>query len=185
MRTLRFFTVPFAALMVLIALIAAPLGAAAGWTKLDHVNFSDPVDDVICGYHVVGTANGVNNLFVQTDSNGNLLFRVTFEFRGTFTLDNGNTFIQAASGTTRDLSFVDNGDGTGTLTSENVGMPGRLITGEKSLNVSDVGRLVRTFVIDLNTGDVISSTIVFEAGPHPQLDSDFTLVCNNIAQLAQ
>lgn len=184
MRTLRFFTVPFAALMVLFALVAAPLGAEAGWAKLDHVNFSAPLDDFICGYHVVGTVKGVNNVFVQTDSNGNPLFKVTIEFRGTFTLDNGNTFIQTASGQTTDLSFVDNGDGTGTLTGENVGMPGRLITGNKSLNVSDVGRLVRTFVIDLNTGDVLSSTVVFEAGPHPELDSDFTLVCNNIAQLA-
>jgi hypothetical protein len=186
MRAFRSFTVPFAGVLVLLALVTSPLSAAAGWTKDFHVNFSDPVDAYFCGqYHAVGTAVGVTNGFEQTDSNGNPLFKVTQQFKGTFTLDNGNTFIETASGQARDLSFVDNGDGTGTLTTENIGMPGRLITGNKSLDVTDVGRLVRTFVFDLSTGNVISSTVDFEAGPHPEADSDFTLVCNNIGILAQ
>lgn len=185
MRTLRSLTVLFAGLLVLLALVGAPLGAGAAPSKVFHDNFSDPVNDFICGYHVVGTAEGVTNLFVQTDSNGNPLFKATQHFKGTFTLDNGNTFIETASGQATQTSLVDNGDGTGTLTLVNTGMPGRLITGNKALDVSDVGRLVRTFQVDLQTGDFISAgTIVFEAGPHPEADSDFTLVCSNIARLA-
>jgi hypothetical protein len=79
---------------------------------------------------------------------------------------------------------VDNGDGTITLRTAVTGMPEKIRLPDGTVAIKDVGRVVFVTVLDYNgtptdvEDDVfISQTIESISGPHPDLESDFTLFC--------
>jgi hypothetical protein len=79
---------------------------------------------------------------------------------------------------------VDNGDGTITLRTAVTGVPEKLRMSDGTVAIKDVGRVVFVTVLDYNgtptdvEDDVfISQTIESISGPHPDLESDFTLFC--------
>jgi hypothetical protein len=76
-----------------------------------------------------------------------------------------------------------------TVTVRAVGIPERLRSAEGLTPAFDRGQLVFRDVIDLNDlenpdDDVfISSEVLFDAGPHPEFDSGFTLFCEVVADV--
>lgn len=181
MRTLRSLTVPFTALLVLLALVASPLGVAAAGAKQFHDNFSNNVDyPDFCGFHVTGVEAGVTNGFVQPGDSVLPLFKGTGNFTGTYTnVDNGKQVVTSSAGQLRQISVVDNGAGY-TFTVSNSGVPEKISGGNGETLVKDVGRLVRVIEVDYDF-NFLSQTVTFEAGPHPEADSGFQLFCRAVS----
>ena len=84
----------------------------------------------------------------------------------------------------RDLSVVDNGDGTITVRTAVTGVPSEVRLSDGTVAFKDVGRVVFVTVLDYNgtptdveDDEFISQTIESVSGPHPELESGFTLFC--------
>lgn len=86
----------------------------------------------------------------------------------------------------KDLSATDNGDGTITVRTATTGLPEKLVVPDRTIVNKDVGRIVVVSVVDYNgtpaddDDTLLSQSVVFQAGPHPDLDSNFELFCQNL-----
>jgi hypothetical protein len=180
MRTFRSLTGPIAGLLVLAALLVTPLPAAAGWTKAFHENYSNDVDILdFCGFHITGVDEGVVNFFFTPVDGAPPRVKITGNSTSTYTnVDNGKQVIISSAGQYRIISEVDNGAGY-TLSVVNTGMPEKISTGDGQVLVKDVGLLGRVIYVDYDL-NFVSQEVVFEAGPHPDADSDFQLYCRAI-----
>jgi hypothetical protein len=92
--------------------------------------------------------------------------------------------VETFSGATKDLSVVDNGDGTITVRTAITGVAQEVTLSGGTVAIKDLGRVVFATGLDYNgtptdTSDdeFISQTIESISGPHPNLESDFTLFC--------
>jgi hypothetical protein len=141
-------------------------------------------DDQVCGIDVTTTVTFVDNELERIAQSGFPLFQATD--RGTVAWTNpttGKSISNSFAGLSfKDLRLVDNGDGTITLTTQITGRPELLTTTDGGLVNIDVGRIVIVSVLDYNgtptdvNDDVeLSQTAMSESGPHPDLDSNFTL----------
>ena len=98
---------------------------------------------------------------------------------------NGKSVSQFFAGVSdKDLTVVDNGDGTITVRTAVTGVPEKLILSNGKKVTMDVGRVVFVSVINYNgtptdTSDdvTISTDIESISGPHPDLQSDGALFC--------
>ena len=144
-----------------------------------------PSDDVICDIPVTVTVDIIENIQVRLAKNGFPLFKTTG--RGTVTITNpatGKSVVQTFSGATKDLSVVDNGDGTITVRTAVTGVPEEVTLSDGTVAIKDVGRIVFVTVIDYNgtptdveDDEFLSQTIESISGPHPDAESGFTLFC--------
>lgn len=183
-----------AALVVAATLAAFVLGTAApASAKLiershdrNTITF-DP--DEVCGIPVVTTVTFVDNFMVRTNRQGYLLFQDSGRSTVTWTNpENGKSVSDITSGISfKDLSVTVNSDGTVTVRTAIVGVPETLRLPDGTVLVRDVGRLVLATVLDDNgtPGDpeddiFVSSSVESVSGPHPELDSDFTLFCDTV-----
>lgn len=80
--------------------------------------------------------------------------------------------------------MLDNGDGTITVRTAITGVAQEITLSDGTVAIKDVGRVVVATVLDYNgtptdTSDdeFISQTIESISGPHPNLESNFTLFC--------
>ena len=175
-------------LSVLLAcglLLAMVQPAAAKLIERSHDHIVETFEEDLCGIPVITTVDIIENAQVRLAKNGFPLFKTTGP--GTFTSTNqanGKSVVETFSGTTKDLSVVDNGDGTITVRTAITGVAQEVTLSDGTVAIKDVGRVVVATVLDYNgtptdTGDdeFVSQTIESISGPHPNLESDFTLFC--------
>lgn len=149
-----------------------------------HIVLTIP-DDEVCGVPVTTTVDIIANDQERLAHSGFPLFKNTG--RGKITWTNpatGKSVSNFFAGTTKDLTVVDNGDGTITLRTAVTGVPEKITLSNGKPITMDVGRVVFVSVIDYNgtptnTDDdvLISQSVESISGPHPDLQSDFTLFC--------
>jgi hypothetical protein len=165
--------------------LGAPV-AAAQPVQRSHDRGTFTVDpDIVCGITVITTVRSVDNFIERLGRNGFPLFQLTGRITITFTNPaTGLSVVAKGTGGTKDLSVTDNGDGTITVRTAVTGIAGQVILGDGTVAYKDVGRVVFATVLDYNrtpanTNDdvFISQSIESVSGPHPQLDSGFTLFC--------
>jgi hypothetical protein len=166
-------------------LLAMVQPAAAKLVERSHEHIVATFDDVVCDIPVTVTVDIIDNFKVRLAKNGFPLFKSTG--RGRMTITNPATaksVVQSFSGAVKDLSVVDNGDGTITVRTAVTGIPSEVRLSDGTVAFKDVGRVVFANLIDYNgtptdTSDdeFISQTIESISGPHPELESGFTLFC--------
>ena len=169
---------------VLLAM-AQPAAAQLVDRTHQHIVLTIPNDEV-CGVPVTTTIDIINNSQERLAHSGFPLFKDTG--RGTFTWTNpvtGKSVSNFFAGVSdKDLTVVNNGDGTITLRTAVTGVPEKITQSNGKPLTMDVGRVVFVSVIDYNgtptdTSDdvLISQSVESISGPHPELQSDFTLFC--------
>ncbi len=72
---------------------------------------------------------------------------------------------------------MDEAAGTITFLTSFKGLPEKIQTAHGPVLLRDAGIATFADTFDLATGDFISFEVVLVKGPHPELDSDFTLFC--------
>ena len=155
------------------ALVVAPAAALAGKPTKFHDNFTDTFSEVVCGIPVDGVATGVDNFFVYPDGS----FKDTASVKITLTNPATGKSVQISNkGQVTGTSIVDEAAGTITFVTSFKGLPEQIKTPHGSVLLRDAGIAVFTEVFDLATGALISSDVSIK-GPHPDLESDFTLFC--------
>jgi hypothetical protein len=176
------------ALSVVLAcglLLALVQPAAAKLVDRSHQHVVETFSDTVCDIPLTITVDFIANDQERLAKSGFPLFQSTG--RGTVTFTNpatGKSVVNSFAGASKDLTVVDNGDGTITLRTAVTGVPEKLRLPDGTVAIKDVGRVVFVTVLDYNgtptdtDDDVeISSSIESLSGPHPDLESDFTLFC--------
>jgi hypothetical protein len=164
------------------AVIAAGLVIGTGALAANPIvaHFSDSgtfIDDNFCG-----TSETVNGTFYVKGTEwltpNQADYRNTAQGKTTFTNPaNGATVILHFTGpfTATIVSFNEDGGTTELHTFK--GLPEQIKTAHGGMLLRDAGyvQFLRTFDAD---GEMISSEVVLERGPHPDLDSDFEAFCD-------
>jgi len=172
---------------VLVA-AAQPASAQLVDRSHDHIVFTIP-DDEVCGISVVTTVDAIDNEQERLAKSGFPLFQSTGQATVTWTNpENGRSLALRFVGVNfKDLSATDNGDGTVTVRTAVVGIPEQITLADGTVAVKDVGRVVFVNVLDYNgtpadpDDDVfVDGYIESVSGPHPELESDFTLFCETV-----
>jgi hypothetical protein len=188
---MRRIVITLAAAIVLVlagAGIAAP-AAQAQLVDRSHEHITDTFEVQICGLDLVSTVDFVFNEQERIARSGFPLFQGIGNGTQTFTNpDTGKSITNQFAGVAfKDLSVTDNGDGTITLRTATTGLPEKLVLPDGTIVNKDVGRIVVVSVLDYNgtptnTDDdiLLSQSVVFQAGPHPDTDSNFELFCQNL-----
>jgi hypothetical protein len=175
-------------LSVLLAcglLLAMIQPAAAQPIERSHEHIVETFEDVVCDIPVTITLDIIENIHVRLAKSGFPLFQTTGP--GTITITNpatGKSVVVRFTGAVKDLTVVDNGDGTITLRTAVTGIPEEVRLSDGTVAIRDVGRVVFVTVLDYggtptDTEDdvFISQTVESISGPHPDLESDFELFC--------
>jgi hypothetical protein len=162
-----------------VVVVGLALSGAASAAKPFHVNFDDVSTDNVCGLDVTIEAIGVDNFSPVFDAAGNLIaFKDTSQVKTIFTR-NGKSLVNAAAG---QHTFTAVGDFSGvvTFTDTYKGLPERIFVPNGALITRDAGIITFENVVDFSTnpdGDLISSAVLVNKGPHPEADADFALFC--------
>jgi hypothetical protein len=163
-----------------IAAVAIPAAGASGRVLFhNHENFTDSFPDSICGIDGTSVVKGVDNFTVFANPPYDLDVD-NFELNQTFTsaATGKSIVIHVAQHFTSNDQPIDNGDGTVTFVQSFTGLPEQVRVLNGPVLFHDVGTVVFTRTFDATTGDFISQTVSGERGPHPDLDSGFTLFCD-------
>jgi hypothetical protein len=173
-----------AVLVALLAAFALPTGALGAKPDIFHSSVFDTEEDVdVCGVIVDLVAEGVFTDRAYFDKEGNFVrFASTSSVKITLTAANGTSVIISNANLFTDVEpLIDEEAGTITFTTSFKGLPEKIQTAHGPVLLRDAG--IATFVdtFDLVTGDLISSDVIVK-GPHPELDSDFTLFCRVITE---
>jgi hypothetical protein len=165
------------ALTVLAVLPASALGAKP--VEQFHDHFTESFSDEICGIPVDVDLVVTDNFFLYADDS----FKDTSSFMGTFTNPvNGKSVVVSSAGlVSGPAPIVDEEAGTITFFTTFKGLPERIQTANGPVLLRDAGFVTFADTFDLETGEFISSEITVK-GPHPELDSDFTLFCEVISE---
>jgi hypothetical protein len=162
--------------LLLTSLVAASSAGAAPLVDRFHGTFSETnPDDSLCGISGSSVTSGMDNIQVFADGTFQDEFRLTY----VFTAENGKSVELFVANQFTGTGPTDNGDGTVTFTSTYKGIPEKWKVANGPTLIIDVGFVTFTDVVNLTTGEV-TTTIDPENGPHPELDSDFTLLCSVI-----
>jgi hypothetical protein len=165
----------------LVGLLIVPATAQAAGPQ--HVNFSGTATNVdLCGINTTLAFEGVDNFFPVLNSSGNLIaFKDTHQEQDTFTAANGKSVItRTAFQETSSLTV--NPDGSFTVLFTYKGKPEQIATPHGPVVSQDVG--IATFVnLFDSSGHLISQTVLVDKGPHPDLESGFTLFCQVVIPL--
>jgi len=158
------------------ALAVLPAGAfGAKPIERFHDHFTESFSDVVCGIPVEVEIVVTDNFFLYPDES----FKDTSSFRSTVTNPvNGKSIsISSAGQVSGPPPIVDEEAGTITFVTSFKGLPEKIQTSHGPVLLRDAGIATFADTFDLETGEFISSEIVFVKGPHPELDSDFALFC--------
>jgi hypothetical protein len=95
---------------------------------------------------------------------------------------NGKSVVISSAGLiSGPAPIVDEEAGTITFLTSFKGLPEKIQTANGPVLLRDAGFVTFADTFDLETGEFISSEITVK-GPHPELDSDFTLFCEVISE---
>jgi hypothetical protein len=168
----------------LLLAMAQPAAAQLVDRSHEHIVLTIP-DDEVCGISVTTTIDFIANEQQRLAKSGFPLFKSTGP--GTVTWTNPETGKSVGyffAGASKDLTVVDNGDGTITLRTAVTGVPDKIRLSDGTVVSMDVGRVVFVTVLDYNgtptdvEDDIfVSQEIESISGPHPGLESDFELLC--------
>ena len=166
-------------------LLAMVQPAAAQPLERSHEHIVETFSDVVCDIPVTITVDIIENINVRLAKSGFPLFQTTGPGTLTFTNpENGKSVTVRFTGAVKDLTVVDNGDGTITVRTAFTGIPEEIRLSDGTVAIRDVGRVVFATVLDYNgtptdteDDEFISQTIESISGPHPDLESDFELFC--------
>jgi hypothetical protein len=173
-------------LILSLALAAVlPAGALAAQPEMFHDNFSFSEEDVdLCGVTVDVAGEGVFTIRNFFDEEGNFTrFLLTHSEKLTYTAANGNSVIVHTAG--QDVALpvvVDEAAGTVTTFFTFKGLATKLQTANGPVLLRDVGLLSASATLDLETDELISFEVLVVNGPHPDLESDFTLFCEVVTE---
>jgi hypothetical protein len=124
----------------------------------------------ICGIPVAIHSQGTVNIWEGADS-----YKNTLSQKITLTAENGQSVVIQAAG--QGNSFViENLDGSVTVTDRNIGLPEKLFIPNGPPLSLDAGFISFETTFDA-AGNVISSEIAINNGPHPEAESEFALLC--------
>jgi len=154
---------------------AASTAGAAPLTDRFHATFSDTFPDNICGIDGTSVANGMDNIQVFADGTFKDQFRLNQVFTSAAT---GKSVLLFIADQFVGAGPIDNGDGTVTFTSTFKGLPEKIKLPKGAVLSRDAGFVTFNDTFDATTGDFLGETISPENGPHPDLDSGFTLFCD-------
>jgi hypothetical protein len=175
-------TVVRALLVALITVLAVVPGTALGAKPIEqfHDHFTDSFSAELCGIAVEVEFVVTDNFFLYADES----FKDTASVRGTFTNPaNGKAVVISNAGqVSGPPPIIDEDAGTITFLTNFRGLPEKIQTAHGPVLLRDAGFVQFADTFDLETGDFISSEIVFIKGPHPELDSDFALFCEVITE---
>ena len=119
-----------------------------------------------------------DNFFVYPDS-----FKDTSSVMVTFTnpVNEKAVVISNAGQIVGPPPIIDEAAGTITFLTSFKGLPEKIQTSHGPVLLRDAGIATFADTFDLETGEFLSSDVVIVKGPHPELDSDFTLFCEVIS----
>jgi hypothetical protein len=168
-----------ALLVAAVTALALGPGIALGAKPVErfHDHFTESFSDEVCGIAVDVDLVVNDNFFLYADES----FKDTVSVRTTLTNPaNGNAVVVSAAGQTSGDATIDEDAGTITFLVSVKGLPQKIQTLHGPVLLRDAGFVLFEDTFDLETGDFISSEVVFVKGPHPELESDFTLFCEVI-----
>jgi hypothetical protein len=169
-----------ALLVALVAVLAIIPGTALGAKPIEqfHDHFTESFSDELCGIAVDVELVVTDNFFVYDEES----FKDTASVRATFTnpLNGKSIVISNAGQVSGPPPIIDEEAGTITFLTNFKGLPEKIRTANGPVLLLDVGFVQFADTFDLETGEFISSEVVFVKGPHPDLDSDFALFCEVI-----
>jgi hypothetical protein len=172
----RLFVVGALVASVSLALMASS-AASAPLVDRFHGTFSDTFPDNICGIDGTSVVNGMDNIQVFADGTFKDQFRINQVFTSTAT---GKSVLLFAADQNVFVGPIDNGDGTVTFSSIFKGLPEMIKLPNGRVLSRDAGFVSFNDTFDATTGQFLGETISPENGPHPDLDSGFTLFCDVI-----
>jgi hypothetical protein len=172
-----------AGIAVLVVLgLATFVGSAIAVPPTHTVVVEETFPDEVCG--IPGTAT-IRFTEVVKETDDTFFATGTFRYRFTAT-ETGKSITVRAAGPIRSRVIIDETAGTITFADTFVGLPEKIsITGGPTLS-RDAGTVTftTTFALDPETGEPIgeplSAEITFLHGPHPELESDFNLFCEEV-----
>jgi hypothetical protein len=175
-------------LSVLLAcamLLAMVQPAAAKLIDRSHQRIVETFSEELCGIQVTNTLDLMFNEQQRLAKSGFPLFKSTYQGTATWTNpETGKSVTVHFAGASKDLTVVDNGDGTITVRTAVTGIPTEIRLSDGTVALKDVGRVVFVTVLDYSgtptdvEDDVlISQSIESISGPHPDVESGFTLRC--------
>jgi hypothetical protein len=117
------------------------------------------------------------------DKEGNFVrFTSTSSIRVTVTDADGDAVVVQNAGLVQEREIVDEEAGTITFLTTFKGLPEKIQTAQGPLLLRDAGIVTFADTFDLVTGEFISSEVITQKGPHPELDSDFELFCDVVTE---
>jgi len=169
-------------LVALITALAVLPGSALGGKPVEqfHDHFTESFSDEICGIPVDVDLVVTDNFFLYADDS----FKDTSSVSSTVTNPtNGKSVVISSAGlVSGPAPLVDEEAGTITFFTSFKGLPEKIQTANGRVLLRDAGFVTFADTFNLETGDFISSEITVNKGPHPELDSDFTLFCEVISE---
>jgi len=176
--------VPNRARVLLVGLVTALIvvpASALGAKPVEqfHDHFTDSFSDEICGIPVDVVIVVTDNFTLYADES----FKDRSSFRSTVTNPaSGKSIVISSAGlVSGPAPTVDEDAGTITFFTSFKGLPEKIRTKNGPVLLRDAGFVTFKDTFDLETDELISSEVIVNKGPHPDLDSDFELFCEVVA----
>jgi hypothetical protein len=161
----------------IVAVVLPGGGIAAGKVLFhSHDNFSDTFPDNVCGIDGTSVVKGVDDFWAYANGIDKDIFTLDQVF--TATASGKAVRFHVAGPFLSNDQPIDNGDGTVTFIQTFKGLPEQLKIDHGPVLSRDAGNVTLVRVFDATTGDLISTTVASEKGPHPDLDSGFAIFCD-------
>jgi hypothetical protein len=172
--------VPALARVVLVALVTALAvvpATALGAKPVEqfHDHFTDSFSDEICGIPVDVVIVVTDNFTLYADES--FMDRGSFKSTVTNPATGKSIVISSAGLVSGPAPVVDEEAGTITFFTSFKGLPEKIQTKNGPVLLRDAGFVTFQDTFDLETDELISSEVIVNKGPHPDLDSDFELFC--------
>ena len=175
-------TLARAVLAALVTALTVAPASALGAKPIEqfHDHFTDSFSDEICGIPVDVVIVVTDNFTLYADES----FKDRSSFRSTVTNPaNGKSILISSAGlVSGPAPIVDEEAGTITFLTSFKGLPEKIQTKNGPVLLRDAGFVTFADTFDLETGEFISSEVKVNKGPHPELDSDFTLFCEVVSE---
>lgn len=169
----------------MIALLAFSQAAWAAKPIHEKFTVNETFTEELCGVEVTTNVLVKGNVIIRSDGTVIDVSRLNI----TSTDADGDWVSNFVAGPVKFTETI-NPDGTVTFRSVHSGIQARLRSSDGPLYM-DRGRIIFETTIDFGDPEdpeddvVVSDEIVFQAGPHPEADSGFTLFCDAVLSVLE